>query len=325
MDIKKSYTPYQFLIDTFRKVKSSREALPNILILLAALVFFLLKFDLNVLDVTHSNWIYNLSFDPRTEIISWNYYRHTPWSFPIIGRLEGYDYPTVTGSAMTGIVSPLAVPFKLFSNWLPDEFQYFGWWFLLCYLLQGYFGLKLINATGQRSVVQAMQNTPTFSSVYQSSYIVRVFAAIFFILSPPFLMRTGHMHMISHFFILAALAQYFDKNRTPFQKFVYFALLSSLCVGVSQYTTVMVMGIGLAAFVDMAYRRLMPFYRVFTDGLGVLLAVLFVYYILGGFLMPFATSQFVGFGSYASNLNTFFNPLEHSKIYATLALSDAGQ
>ena len=319
MAIKKTYTPYPFLRDTFGQLKPTREALPSLLILLASSVFFLLKFDLNVLDVTHSNWVYNLSFDPRTEMISWNYFRHTPWSFPIIGRLEGYDYPTVTGSAMTGIVSPLAIPFKLFSNWLPNECQYFGWWFLLCYLLQGYFGLKLLNNLHQT------QNASLSSNVYQSAYVIRVLAAIFFLLSPPYLMRTGHMHMFSHFFILAALAQYFDNNRTPFQKLVYFIALSSLCVGVSQYTTVMVMGVSLASFVDSAYRRLMPFYRIFTDGLGVLLATVFVYYILGGFLMPFTTSQSVGFGSYASNLNTFFNPLEHSKIYAALPLSDADQ
>jgi Family of unknown function (DUF6311) len=127
--------------------KSPRELTSICLILGIALLFFFIKFDINALDVTHTNWIYHLSFDPQTEIISWHYYRHTPWSFPVIGRLEGYDYPTVTGSAMTGIVSPLAVFFKLFSNWLPDEFQYFGWWFLLSYLLQGYFGLKLLKNT----------------------------------------------------------------------------------------------------------------------------------------------------------------------------------
>jgi Family of unknown function (DUF6311) len=296
----------------FTKVKRYKFDYAHYTVLLLAFVFFILKFNINVLNVTYTDWVYRLSFDPGTELISWNYYRHTPWSFPVIGRLEGYDYPTVTGSGMTGIVSPLAIFFKIFSDFLPQNFQYFGWWLLLCYLLQGYFGLKLIkNITAKYS-----EAPPQY---------LQVLAVVFLIAAPPFLDRYGHMHMFSHFFILAALACYFDNQKTPCQRFLYFVALSGLCIGVSQYTTVMVMGIGLASFIEMSVRRLMPFYRVFLYGLGILATVLFVYYLLGGFLMPLAASKSVGFGSYSSNLNTFFNPQRYSKILPKLPFSDDGQ
>ena len=298
-----------FINNAINKVKFK---IPQYVVLMIAFMFFLLKFDISVLDLTHTNWVYRLTFDPGTEMISWNYYRHTPWSFPVIGRMEGYDYPTITGTGMTGMVSPLAIVFKLFSNWLPADFQYFGWWFLLCFILQGYFGLKLI-----KNVSEKYQITP--------SQYLNILAVVFFIIAPPFLFRTGHIHMFSHFFILAALAYYFENHKTPLRKFGYFTVLSGICIGVSQYTTVMVMGIALASFVEMAQRRLMSLYRVFVYGLGVLAIVLLVYYLLGGFLMPFSTSQSVGFGSFASNLNTFFNPLDWSKILPSLPLSDKGQ
>jgi hypothetical protein len=133
------------------------------------------------------------------------------------------------------------------------------------------------------------------------------------------------MHMFSHFFILAALACYFDNQKTPRQRFLYFVALSGLCIGVSQYTTVMVMGIGLASFIEMSVRRLMPFYRIFLYGLGILAFVTVVYYLLGGFLMPLSASQSVGFGSYSSNLNTFFNPQNYSKLLPKLPFSNEGQ
>jgi Family of unknown function (DUF6311) len=279
-------------------------------ILALSFIFFLLKFDLSALDFTHTNWVYRLSFDPGSELIAFNNFRHTPWSFPIIGRLEGGDYPTVTGIGMTQSVALLAVLFKTISAWLPNDFQYFGWWYLLCFLLQGWFGLKLV------------RNISTVNC--QLSTVNSLLATVFFIIAPPFLFRSGHIVLFSHFFILAALSLYFS-SALPQRKFMYSLFLMVAAAGVSQYMAAMTLSILGMSFIDMAWRKIMPVYKVFLYGFSCLAVAFLLFYMMGATLIPSDNYQTYGFGVFSSNLNTFFNPLGNSAILPDLPLSNYAQ
>jgi Family of unknown function (DUF6311) len=288
-----------------------------------SLVFFLLKFGINVLDFTNTNWVYRLSFDPGSELIAFNNYRHTPWSFPIIGRLEGGDYPTVTGIGMTQSVALLAVLFKTLSAWLPVDFQYFGWWYLLCFLLQGWFGLKLIkNISDFGFRISDFDSVSTTETRQPTS--LHVLATIFFIIAPPFLFRSGHIVLFSHFFIVAALSLYFSSD-TPQRKFKYALLLMATAAGVSQYMAAMTFSIVGMSFVDTAWRRLMPVYKGFLQGLACLAVAFLMFYIMGATLIPSDNYQTFGFGTFSANLNTFFNSLDDTSILPRLPLSNPNQ
>ncbi len=265
----------------------------KLLVLAASAFIFLLKFDIRALDVTNIDWIYRLSFDPGTEILSWQYFRISPWSFPIIGQMEGYEFPTVTGAGMTGIVPPLAIPMKILSPILPDTFQYFGGWFLLCYVLQGWFGLKLLRGLAENYDLKITSNQYALS-------------AIFFTIAPPLLTRTGHIHMCSQFLILAAFYTYF-RTADVGKKMKHFFVIVGIMAMIHQYMTVMVLGIALAAMIDLWQRGHLSFPKLMLLGLGFLVEVGFIFYILGDFLIPFVATQAEGFGKYSSNLNTFFN------------------
>jgi hypothetical protein len=290
------------------KIKENGALIATILL---SIVAFCIKMTPSVLDVTYTDWLAKLSLDPQTELISWNYYRHSPWTFPVVGRMEGYDYPTVTGIGMTGIVAPLAIFFKAIAPIMPANFHYFGWWFLICFVMQGYFGLKLI------------KNLCNRFSIAPPQYL-QVISTLFLILAPAMLHRTGHMHMFAHFTVVAALALYFDTT-LPLRRLGHFVLLSAFTAGVSQYLTLMVMCIALASFVDMTHRRLIPIYAIFFYGLSVLVAVLGVFYITGDFVMPLEAVQTDGFGKFSANMNTFWNPQEYGALYKGLPMSTDGQ
>lgn len=331
--LNKAVEKNSFLKNTFSKLSSLKFDYSPYIVLILAFVFFILKFDINVLDFTNTNWVYRLSFDPGSELIGWNYYRNTPWSFPIVGRMEGFDYPTVTGVGMTQMVALLAVFFKTISAWLPNEFQYFGLWYMLCFLLQGWFGLKLI-----RNICETYNITPpSVDFGFRMSDVaippilrIRplkfdiVLAALFFIIAPTFLFRTGHIVLFSHFYILAALALYFSKA-TPRKKYGYMLILIATAAGVSQYMTVMAMSVMGASFLEMWWRKIIPFYKVLLYSLGLVLTAFLVFYMMGDTLIPFDNYQTYGFGVFSSNLNTFFNPQLHSTFLPELPVSNPSQ
>ncbi|NJN33325.1 MAG: hypothetical protein HC817_02775 [Saprospiraceae bacterium] len=163
-----------------------RQYLPECFISLLACAIFLCRFGIETLDITNINWIFRLSFDPATEFIAWQYYRWTDWHFPILGFMEGYNYPMQTGTGMTALIPPLAFLVKIFSPILPTEMQYFGWWLLLCYVLQGVFGVKILRGLAHR-------NHLTIND------LTLFIGACFFLCAPIMWHRSGHIHMICHF------------------------------------------------------------------------------------------------------------------------------
>lgn len=79
--------------------------------------------------------------------------------------------------AFTDSIPMLALILKPFSPWLPESFQYFGLWMLACFVLNGYFGLRLMAHATQ-------------------SQLLRLLGALFFILSPPLIFRAhGHSRL----------------------------------------------------------------------------------------------------------------------------------
>jgi Family of unknown function (DUF6311) len=297
-----------------KNTKRINKNLPEVAVMLIAAFVFFYKFGWQVLDVTNLNWLFTIGFDNPTEFISWEYYRWSPWSFPVIGTMSGYDYPTVTGVGLTGAIPLLAIPIKIFSDYLPQNFQHFGWWFLICYVLQGLFGYKFLKSI-----------TPQYHIKNEAVYdIALVLGSIFFIVAPPFLFRATHMNLSAHFLILASLFVYFEPF-LPDKKIKYQLLLVLLAATIHQYLTVMILGLAFAQTNDLWQRKLISFWKFLRTNLINLAAVLVVFYFVGNFNIPSTATQSSGFGVYSANLNAFFNSFNYTKILPALKTSSEGQ
>ena len=64
------------------------------------------------------------------------------------GRVTSLYYPVGTSVGNTDSVPLLSLPLKLVNTWLPDEFQFLGFWMLACVALQGAFAGLLMRAAG---------------------------------------------------------------------------------------------------------------------------------------------------------------------------------
>ena len=271
-----------------------------------AVVVFLLKFTPHVLNPTHYDWLMSYA-DCPTEYVSWQFYRNTPWHFPIIGTLEGYDYPTVTGIGLTGAIPLLAIPFKVLSPLLPLDFQYFGFWFLACYILQAVFSVRLLRGL---SNLYNLNITP----------LAVVLGATFSILSPALLTRTGHMNLCAQWLILWSFCIYFEPE-TAKEKFFSFLKIIAITALIHQYLLLMVFGLAFATYwKSEKIGRFSWVLKGLMSVAGLALAML-LWYFVGNFNTSTTTMAQIGFGKFSANLNTFFNGQGEQFLMPTLPVN----
>lgn len=290
--------------------KNKNTVLPTLLAVVIAVVVFLIKFTPHVLNPTNYDWLMSYA-DCPTEYVSWQFFRNTPWHYPVIGTLEGYDYPTITGIGLTGAIPLLAIPFKILSPFLPIDFQYFGFWFLACYVLQAVFSVRLLRGV---------------SAVYdlELSAIELVLGATFFILTPALLTRSGHINLCGQWLILWALCVYFEKKRSRL-KFYEFLKIIAVTALVHQYLLLMIFGLAFATYWNtekLGSNRLISWFnKGFRNAVGFVLAMV-LWYIVGNFNTSTATMTQIGFGKFSANLNTFFNGQGEQFLMPTLPVNE---
>ena len=105
-------------------------------------ITFICIFGIHVLNVTYTDWLLG-GGDITQNYLGWCFFRNSDWFFPI-GLMDNASYPNTVSVIFTDSVPLFAVFFKLFRAVLPDKFQYFGIWAMLCMGAQGAFGALLI-------------------------------------------------------------------------------------------------------------------------------------------------------------------------------------
>jgi hypothetical protein len=156
-------------------------------VLLGAALYFLV-IGPAPLDPTNIAWIQG--YDPPMFFLGWHSYRISPWTWPIAYN-EGYGLEHASSILFSDSIPIMAMLFKLFDPLLPDVFQYFGIWFLLCFCLQAVFANLLL-------------------ATWIEDWRVRLLGTAFFVLAPPMIFRTvspeaSHFTLVSQWQIIAAL------------------------------------------------------------------------------------------------------------------------
>ncbi len=139
---------------------------------LSLTLIFLLLTGGKVIDPTYIEWI--TLGDEKTHWLNWLFFRETNlFQFPIFKNyLYGLD---ISSSLVLNDALPImAILFKPISGLLPDNFQYFGIWLYICFILQGFTAFFLI-------------------SKFTNDRLLCLVGSLFFTIAPPFLWRLhGH-------------------------------------------------------------------------------------------------------------------------------------
>ena len=131
-------------------------------------ICFVLIYGLRVLDPTYDDWLLR-GGDLTQHYIGWEFFRSSEWKFPI-GLMDRISYPNDVSVIFTDSIPVFAVIFKAFSPILPTTFQYFGWWELLCFILQAVYSAKLLYC-------------------FTRDKVLSVFGSILFVVAPVFITR----------------------------------------------------------------------------------------------------------------------------------------
>lgn len=276
---------------------------------IVGLVLFLIVYGYRVLDFTYDAWLLT-GKDLQQHYLGWKFFRKAPWSFPL-GMHDYFTTPDSISVLYTDSIPLFALFFKILSPILPETFQYFGLFGILCYILNGGFASLIISRFNKSKV---------FCGV----------ASVFFILSTPVLQRlygvlsenSRHTSLAAHFLIFAAIAIWLYKDKfTSYKKdALAWAVLAALCVLIQMYIIFMVGGIMCGYLLDRLiakrdWKRLLIDFGSFVASFG------FFFFIIGGFT-SILSSGGSGYGFFSANLNTFINPWRYSTFFKKMGMID---
>ncbi len=265
-------------------------------------IAFLLIYGIKILNPQYTDWLL-MGGDPSQHYLGWEFYRRSDWFFPL-GLTDQLAYPLKTSVIYTDSIPLFAVFFKLFRHILPAQFQYFGIWGLLCFILQGYYAARILSE--------------------RISYRIAVLiGSVSFILSPIMIFRMYyHTALAAHWLILLAI-YFFTKHEKEYmgilKPVMQWGILGILIGSIHMYFVPMCGAILLGYILCSVWKAKKISIKFMYPGISFSAGLVLTVYLLGGF----SSGVDVGtnnLGLFSFNLNAFFNPMSYSSILKNTSL-----
>lgn len=270
-----------------------------VIAMLAGVVVFFVLYGFAVVWPTNVDWLLN-GEDLTQHYIGWRFFRNSQWLFPF-GNGNTLAYPNEVSVIFTDSIPIFAVFFKLLSPILPDNFQYFGLWGLLSFILQGGISAKLIQK-------------------YTKSGWIVVTGSLLFILSPVMILRTfSHTALASQWIVLLGIlfiAYYEELSISRKWTTIAWGALGILASSVHIYFVpmcgILLLGYILIDFIK-SRKQIRSLVPVFYPLLSYLVCAAGTIALLGGFSSG-VNADTIGLGWFSFNINAFVNPMGWSRL-----------
>ena len=292
----------------FEKIKDHKSSAGIIFLIgfITGAFLFILTYGVNVLDVTNDGWIFRVSdVDLHQHYIGWCHFRKSPWFFPL-GLMDSLSYPYKMSILWTDSIPLFAIVFKLFRDFLPETFQYFG--------LYGFISFSLTGGTAALLIYKLCRN-PLFA-VLSVPFIAESFAML--------QRMFYHTSLTAHYLIIIPLLIFLDDSfRWSIKKkccvwgaYFFFAVM------LHPYLWAMGAVIALFSFIYEIIHIMTLVPALITGTVSALVTYLGLF-ITGALYGNVEVSySLVG---YSSNLNTFINSLDMGRLLRGLPLQNPNQ
>lgn len=269
------------------------------IIILSSIVYFLI-YGTKLINPQYDFWLLK-GGDLTQHYIGWEFFRKSTWQFPI-GLMNTMSYPNNVSVIFTDSIPIAAILFKLMSPLLPNTFQYFGLWELLCFVLQGVFSYRILHLLTKNKMGS-------------------ILGALFFITSPIFIARVYfHTALSSQWLILAALYIFyqtsFNNKLGSKSLLLQWGILGFLCSFIHLYYIPMCGIIMVATLLIKVYREKKILRSLIIGSFYILICFISIF-MLGGFSHDHQLDA-GGLGQFSFNLNGFFNSMGWSKFFSPL-------
>ena len=225
-------------------------------------------------------------FDPTEHYLGWVFYRYGPWTFPL-GLSPDFGLDIGASIVYADTIPLLSFLFKPFTAILPNTFQYFGWWLLLCFILQATFANQLCK-------------------LFITDHLTQFIASALLVFTPIVLYRIGvHSSLVAQFIVVAALFLSFRKT----QRFRSLYWITLLCVSVliHFYLFAMALALWLVNLLDKAISQKISSSNACKELLLGISCSLFCAWQAGYFLMGGSALAAGAYGIGRMNLLAPFN------------------
>jgi len=256
----------------------------NILyISILSLIFFFFFLGTNFSNPLNTMWLTTLDLISYQD--AWNFFKNDEWRFPV-GSLTNYGIDIGNSIVYADIIPIFAIIFKILKKFIAENFQYYSLWIYLCIFLQSYIAFLILH-------------------MFTKSAYFSIISSIFFILSPVFLSRLGiHIALASHWIILFAFyIENLDKKKEALRNL---NILLSIFIHFS--LTIIIFIFHYIFKIDELFLKEKRI-KFFIDAIFLSIISIITMYLLGYFEIPPQDGLGGGYGYFAFNLNSFFNPL----------------
>ncbi|MGW8465253.1 DUF6311 domain-containing protein [Pseudomonas sp. CLCA07] len=267
-------------------MKDLAKRLPiNLLPLLIGVLAFFIVVGPRALNPQNIAWLGN--GDPATHYLGWVFFRQSPWAFPI-GLNPSYGLELANGIIFSDSNPLLALLFKPFASLLPMPFQYFGLWFLTCFVLQAWFAWKLVGLVSTHVGVRAVSTA-------------------LFLCVPPMLLRMPfHLSLSGHFLVLASL--YLGLHPQLRRRRLAWGALLAAAALIHAYFLAMVAVIWIADLTNGYFKKKLTLQSAAIELIGLFSLVSVCCWQAGYFSVGSDGAIAAGFGTYAMNLLSLIDP-----------------
>ena len=227
-------------------------------------------------------------------------------AFPI-GMMDTLTYPFRISIIYTDSIPLFAILFKLLSPLLPEHFQYFGWWGMMCFILQGILTARILRHYTKNTWFIILCST---LALYTPVMIQRIF---------------GHTSLAGQWLILIGLEPLFAyRNYSDFQRLYYHICATAFLSTLTHIYFVLMNGfilLGICLLDLMNHQQWKRSCLMIVTYISISATIVGC---LGGFS---SGSNYTagGIGYYSLNLNALINPQGWSCILADLPLATGGQ
>ncbi|MAU33624.1 hypothetical protein CL689_01095 [Candidatus Saccharibacteria bacterium] len=226
-------------------------------------LLFVLLYGFDAINPKNVAWILN-GQDLEQHYLGWEFYRRSEWSFPV-GQITTLAYPYGVPINFTDSIPLVAIPLKLFTGMLPENFQYIGIWGAISFGLTAAFAGSLLRR-------------------FTTSTLVVLAGAVLLTVTPVLVARMFiHTALASVWLIFAAftLIAYWRviQSRGLWLQLLLWAVLCVMAILIHPYYVPMV-GTALFVYLVITYRSV---WRFLVGLLVPVVAALLAFWVSGGF------------------------------------------
>ena len=113
----------------------------NLLFLFISLICLPVVLGIENISFQSIKWLYN--GDKSLSQLGWYFFLNDIWRFPL-GSNPNYGEELGSSIVYTDSIPILALFFKSFKSFLPEDFQYYSFWHFICFYFQLFFSFKIL-------------------------------------------------------------------------------------------------------------------------------------------------------------------------------------